>query len=214
MGCAARGGANPGGPGGAPSAAPRAWPFPRPRPRSARGPRPAPPGTRVRSDRGGRLAPPPVQVHPRGWSPRRWERVPLAAPSPESSVARRSREPSPRPSWLRWAAGLRQGPGPGPPAAGSQVQRGGSAWKRSPTSSPPLLRGESGLSRKLFERPACAFTVSPRSAEEKQLPPKSCLPLPPKAPRRFVRRVRDLQSICLRGRKMSVTVPNERRVFF
>lgn len=159
-------------------------------------------------------AQPPVQVHPRAWSPRRWERVPFAAPSPESSVARRSWEPSSRPSWLRWAAGLQQGPGPGPTAADFPSPTWRLLLEKKSDFLSTLLRGESGLSRKLLERPACAFALRPRSAEEKQLPPKSCLPLPPKAPRRFVRRVRDLQSICLRGRKMSVTVPNERRVFF
>ena len=40
----------------------------------------------------------------------------------------------------------------------------------------------------MLENPARAFAVSPRSGEEKQLPPKSCLPLPLKAPRRVVKR--------------------------
>ncbi|XP_073928404.1 uncharacterized protein [Castor canadensis] len=47
-----------------------------------------------------------------------------------------------------------------------------------------LLREDSGTGRKCLERTACAFADRPRFAGEKQLPPKSCLPLPPKAPLR------------------------------
>lgn len=77
-----------------------------------------------------------------------------------------------------------------------------------------LLGVESGIRRKLLQPPACALAVSPRSAEEKQLPPKSCLPLPPKAPLRFVKRgARSAKYLSPRD-KRSVTAPNERWVLF
>lgn len=83
------------------------------------------------------------------------------------------------------------------PGTGTQPRAHGHGLSKSNVETPhgkevgllsTLLRVESGISRKLLENPARALAVNSRSGEEKQLPPKSCLPLPPKAPRRFVKR--------------------------
>ncbi|XP_065783450.1 uncharacterized protein [Muntiacus reevesi] len=108
--------------------------------------------------------------------------------------------------------GLGQGLSPGLTATGSPSPTWRLRTEKQPDFLSTLLRVDSGISRKLLEHPARAFAVSPRSGEETQLPPKSCLPLPPKAPRRFGKRgarsAKDLSS----GGKMSVTAPNERWV--
>lgn len=108
--------------------------------------------------------------------------------------ARGSRAPLPDPA-ARWAAGWGQAPGSRSSWPGPGPRRGAAPGpsrrlrleKKSDFLS-TLLRLESGIGRKLLQHPGRAFAVSPRFAEEKQLPPKSCLPLPPKAPRRFVKR--------------------------
>ncbi|XDB47951.1 hypothetical protein AB1E18_001540 [Capra hircus] len=80
------------------------------------------------------------------------------------------------------------------PGTGTQPRAHGHGLSKSNVETPhgkevgllsTLLRVESGISRKLLENPARALAVNSRSGEEKQLPPKSCLPLPPKAPRRL-----------------------------
>ncbi|XP_046515397.1 translation initiation factor IF-2-like [Equus quagga] len=105
--------------------------------------------------------------------------------------SRGSRAPLPDPA-ARWAAGWGQAPGSRSSWPGPGPRRGAAPGpsrrlrleKKSDFLS-TLLRLESGIGRKLLQHPGRAFAVSPRFAEEKQLPPKSCLPLPPKAPRSY-----------------------------
>lgn len=174
-------------------------------------------------------ASPRVQVHRRGQSPRLSERVlPPPAPRREFHVPRCSGDPTPPPSRPRWATGLECKPrrkgGTGIRVAlllrparthgrGSrQAQRGGSAWQRSSTSSPRCsewnLESAGNCSNTQPALLHSALALLKRSISHQSL----ASPSPPQAPRRFVKRVRDLRSICLPGRKRSVAVPNERRV--
>lgn len=132
--------------------------------RSAEGGRGAP----VRSERGGWPASRRVQVHARGWSPRLCERVlPRSAPSREFSVPRRSRDPclgppsrAEPPAWGPTPGALL--PGHGPRRGAVQEQRGASAWKRSPTSSPRC-------SGAIWNRQEMARTPIPRLCSQASL---------------------------------------------
>lgn len=154
MGRAAPGGVNPGGQGGVPSPAQ----HPGPRCSADGGPGARKAYVPLLHGRGalrasGSLASPRVQVHPRGWRPRLWGRVTPALPlrggsgcpavprTPLSSLPGHAGLPawganrSVR-AWLaadsRPCASPARAHGLRPP----KDQRGGSAWKRSPTSSP------------------------------------------------------------------------------
>lgn len=182
VGCAVRRGANPGELGGAPGAAGRAGPLGRPRPSSAWGPRPAPPGARVRWERGKRSASRRVQVHPRGLSPRRWERaLPRAAPSLESRVARRPGDPSPRPSPSGWPSAWDRDSAPGSRPRALQVQRGDSARKRSPTS---LHAASSGIwnQQEIAGEPSPRLCSQPSVWWREAAPTKVLPPPPPESP--------------------------------
>lgn len=181
-------------------------------PESARGPRRAPPGSRValRTPRVAGLAAG-SSASPR-LSPRLRERaLPCAAPS-EVQCARLRPGPLSQRHGARRLGGHRPAlprPAPGPRPRGSlgpSVEA--PPGKKSDFLSAPR-RVEPGIGRKSLDRSACALAVSPRFAEENQLPPKSCLPLPPKAPRRFVKRGARSEKCLWSRRKTSATVPSE-----
>lgn len=143
MGCAARGGANQGGPGGAPSAAPRRGPgLSLDRGRGAREAH-----VRLRQGRGC------ARNAAGGWPRRRFKCIPglgdrgAGSEFPSQPRLRSPAWPAAPGSPLSGPPGCAgplaysRDPAPGPRPQASQVQRGGSAWKRSPTSSPRCSEG-------------------------------------------------------------------------